>query len=68
MNSALFSQFRYFLFQSQDLETVLDDMNINKRLMIPVKYRASLKLNMGTIDWIPFLPLELFDSEEYDAR
>lgn len=42
-------------------------MKVDKKMLIPVKY-LQIGQDEGVDPNTPFLPLELFDNEEYDIR
>nr|CAI5840362.1 unnamed protein product [Callosobruchus analis] len=58
-------------YQAQSLKKLLKQMNVTNKDLIPVEILRDHPENIGPTNlssWTSFLPLELFDDEEYDVR
>lgn len=59
-------------FQGENIETLLERMKVRPRDLLPIqilfKEITSPIERFGLSSWVPFLPLELFDDEEFDIR
>ncbi|XP_023309976.1 dynein heavy chain 1, axonemal-like [Anoplophora glabripennis] len=59
-------------YQGQRLKTVLDKRRIELKELLPIDVLRTLITSKheisGLYSWTPFLPLELFDNEDYDIR
>ncbi|KAL1506671.1 hypothetical protein ABEB36_005994 [Hypothenemus hampei] len=60
------------LYQCEDIESLLERMNVQLRDLLPIhilfrEYPSHIE-RYGLSSWVPFLPLELFDNEEFRSR